>query len=300
MLKIGDIIRKNRVEQRISQEELSFGICSVSNLSRIENGVQIPSRTTYEYLMERMGLSPLVFPSFRDERELETYRLKHEINQMCIAEKYEDVESSLARMKAMPKLERVDKQFVEYIDALLLLWNGAPPADVLEALLAVAQKSIKNISPIDIRHQVLSQIDISILNNLAASYYNAGKQELGIELLYSLKEYVEYKIVDKEGISPLYTAMLHKLTNWVGMKGNYSEVIELCDIGIKRCIEYGAYFSFAGLLFNKGYVLVMLGRKSEAHKYIQEAFYINRARGKMQSCDIVKGFAVEHGINLGE
>jgi len=54
MLKIGDIIRTNRIEKRISQETLAYGICSVSNLSRIENGLQNPSRAKYEKLIMKM------------------------------------------------------------------------------------------------------------------------------------------------------------------------------------------------------------------------------------------------------
>jgi tetratricopeptide (TPR) repeat protein len=116
--------------------------------------------------------------------------------------------------------------------------------------------------------------------------------------MYAFKDYIERKVVDDAGISALYTSILHSLTNGVGQKGNHDEVIRLCEAGIKRCVEYGAYFSFASLLFNKGYALALLGRKDEARKYLQEAFYLNRARGKLQSCEINKKFADEHGIEL--
>lgn len=40
--RIGEIIREQRNRRNISQEELCFGICSVTTLSRIENGNQKP------------------------------------------------------------------------------------------------------------------------------------------------------------------------------------------------------------------------------------------------------------------
>jgi len=300
MLKIGDIIRSNRIEQKISQEELAFGICAVSSLSRIENGQQEPSRTKYEQLMERMGLSPFLFPSFRSEQEIEVYRLKHEINQLFISNNFKRAEEESVKLKSLSTKEQANIIFIEYIDALLFRWNGGSPEIVLDAMIEVANKTIKDINPDKILNLALSLMDLSILNNLAISYYDANLHEKGINLLYSIKDYIEQKIVDYKGISPMYTAVLHGLSNWIGLSGDHNEVIKLCDLGIQRCIEYGAYFSFAGLLYNKGYALTMLGERTEARKYIQEAFFLNRARNKLQSCEIVKRFAIEHNIEIGD
>jgi len=290
----------NRIERNISQEDLSFGICSPSNLSRIENNEQIPSRTKYENFMERMGLSTLIFPSFRSEREVKLYQLKHNINQLFIENKYTEAEKLLQAMKKLSSSEEVDKIFIEYVDVLLMKRKNETPHKILETLIKLTQKSIRDINPEKISNQVLSKLDLNMLNNLSLIYYDTGYNDLGIDLLYSLVEYIERKIVDYKGISPLYTGVLHNLTNWVGLKGDHIEVIKLCDIGIKRCIEYNAYSSFAELKFNKGYALIMLGDKKGARKYIQEAFFINRARGEMNICEIIKKFAFEQNINLGD
>ena len=50
----GDAIRKIRIERGLTQERLAEGICSPSSLSRIENGGQVPSRKTFQLLMERL------------------------------------------------------------------------------------------------------------------------------------------------------------------------------------------------------------------------------------------------------
>lgn len=296
MINIGEIVRVNREEQGISQEELCFGICSVSNLSRIENGTQIPSRATYEALMQRMGLPPEIYPSFLNERELETYRLKHEINEKFKAGKYDESEILLDKLENAPKLERIYRQFAMFVRAILLRKNNGDPADVLEAMKQVVEASVKDFEPKRILRYVLTKDEMNMLNNLATSYYESGDQSYGIEILYAIKDYIERRVVDNKGISPTYTTILFNLSNWVGLKGRYKEVLKLCDIGIPNCIEYGSYFSFAGLLFNKGYALVMLDRKEEAQKYIQEAYYIDRARNELSLCEITKNFADEHGI----
>lgn len=38
---IGEVLREARERQKYSQEEVCYGICTPSTLSRIENGVQV-------------------------------------------------------------------------------------------------------------------------------------------------------------------------------------------------------------------------------------------------------------------
>ncbi|MCL2222287.1 MAG: helix-turn-helix domain-containing protein [Oscillospiraceae bacterium] len=298
MLSIGEIIRTNRVKQKISQEELCFGICSLSSISRIENGAQAPSRVTYEALMERLGQAPEIFPSFKSDKELKAFRLKHQINQALRSGNLDNAEKLVNELESMHKLERVYRQLILHARVLLAMHRGEPPDEILEAMKNVAAMSIEDFSSDKILSHVLSKDDLVILENLASAHHDAGEKDTAIEILYAVKKYIEMKVVDDEGVTPMYTALLHPLTNWIGMKGQHEEVISLCDEGIKRCIEYGAYRSFAALLFNKGYALVMLDKKDEAKKYLQEAYFINRARGEENLCEICLDFAEENGIKL--
>ena len=296
MMSIGDIIRTNREQQKISQEELAYGICSTSNLSRIENGIQIPGRATYEALMERLGADPHLFPSFRNDSEVEAFRLKHKIAKLIFAGDFKEAESLLDKLDSGQKLENVYMQYIQYVRTIIFARKGGDPREVSYRLKQIAGSSIKDLSPKSILKQVISIDDLNVLNSLAISYYNIGEHDKGIDILYALKEYIERKVVDDEGISPMYTIILYNLSKWIGLDSQYKEVIRLCDIGIPRCVDYGAYVCFAGLLLNKGYALVMLGKQDESRKYLQESYYINRARGELSECEIIKGFANEHGI----
>jgi len=298
MMTIGEIIRINREKQKISQEELSYGICSASNLSRIENGAQIPSRATYEALMERLGVEPEMYPSFLNNREVEAFKLKHQIMKKIVYEKYEEAEALIDKLDSGQTLERVYEQFILHARALLLRYKGGCPNEVHAGIRKAAELSVKDYSSENLLHHVLSTDDINVLNSLAVSFYTIGQEDKGIELLYALKEFIEKKIVDDGMISPMYTRILYNLSKWIGLRGYYQEVLKLCDIGILRCIEFGAYLCFAGLLLNKGYAFVMLGQKDIGKKYLQESFYINRARGEFVESEIVKNFANEHGIVL--
>ena len=48
---IGEVLRDLRERQKYSQEEVSYGICTPSTLSRTENVLQIPGKKILEGLM---------------------------------------------------------------------------------------------------------------------------------------------------------------------------------------------------------------------------------------------------------
>jgi len=286
------------VNKQINQEELAFGVCSVSTLSRIENNTQHPSRAVYEKLMQRMGLSPEIFPSFYSERELDLFQLKHRINQALIKEQYNKAERLTNKMQQAKSLEPIYKQLVKYVDAIISFQKGDNPVQTAKAMHRVVSMSIKDCSADKLLSQIFTLDELSMLRMLALTQYQAGKHNDGIDLLYGLKDYIERKVVDNKGVSPMYTLILHTLSSWVGMQGNIDEALKLCEIGLQRCVEYGAYFSFAGLLYNKGYSLVKLRRDDEARKYLQEAFYFARAQGNQTYVEHIANFATTNGIEL--
>ncbi len=66
---IGSIIKKNRLDQNMSQESLCKGICAVSYLSKIENDQAHPSHEILAMLLDRLGIP---FPETLGE--IESYR----------------------------------------------------------------------------------------------------------------------------------------------------------------------------------------------------------------------------------
>lgn len=62
---IGTMIFETRMARGYTQEELSFGICATSSLSRIEQNKQIPGKRIFEALMKRMGVAESMDSIFR-------------------------------------------------------------------------------------------------------------------------------------------------------------------------------------------------------------------------------------------
>lgn len=74
-LKIGDVIRFKRIEKGMSQEDLAYGICTNSYLSRIENNHVIPDEEIYRLLLGKLGADydEIIYNSTEIENDLDDW-----------------------------------------------------------------------------------------------------------------------------------------------------------------------------------------------------------------------------------
>ena len=70
-MKIGHLIRAERVRQDMKQVVLAKGICTPSYLSKIERNQIEPSEDIAELLMERIGMDPRKLQENDEELEIE-------------------------------------------------------------------------------------------------------------------------------------------------------------------------------------------------------------------------------------
>ena len=77
--RIGEIIRKRRIELGLTQGELCEGIYEEPTMSRIENGKQTPSRTKLSVLLQRLGLPDDRYYALLSDNEIKIADLQKEI-----------------------------------------------------------------------------------------------------------------------------------------------------------------------------------------------------------------------------
>ena len=300
MLGIGKFIKAKREELKLSQEELCYGICSASTLSKIEKGSQNPTRATFEALMERMGQSKSIYPSFLSDIEKRAFELKYDFNELYAKEMYDEAEKVLNKLNELPKLDSVYDQFIRLCNVLIKQQKGLPAEEAVKELGGIINVFIKDFSPEKIRNGLFTKTEINMLNSYALANHQAGYHELAIDILKELVLYIEYKVYDSEGIAIVYTKILSNLAKYVGMSGDDEEAVRLCEKGIKNCIRYHRYNSFPDLLYFKGFGLMNMGQTEEAHQCIQECFYIERAMGEQyaKNHESTKRYAKERCIKL--
>ena len=113
VFQLGIIIKERREELGISQEILADGICAVPNLSRIENGERIPTKTHFEMLMQRLGYSAVSLDFFTDRQDFQAYELKFKIRQAYMEKDYNLARAYVEELETLlPNPTNVDKQFL--------------------------------------------------------------------------------------------------------------------------------------------------------------------------------------------
>ena len=85
---IGKLLKEFRIRRRLTQEKLA-DVCSVSTISRIESGNQIPSRRLVEALFQKMGYESPSDDVPATDAELQRHIIEKTMSKMSSNGKYE-------------------------------------------------------------------------------------------------------------------------------------------------------------------------------------------------------------------
>ena len=143
--KISDVIRDARIRSGMTQEALAFGICSVSTLSKIENGRRMPQVRVFEALMDRMGESSGRCLVYVGQDELQNKGMQ---DQMTLAMLLKDrllLETELAQYERLvQKRKLMDEQWLSLGNTVLQWWGGAALPDTEQRLTKILGMSCQN------------------------------------------------------------------------------------------------------------------------------------------------------------
>ena len=120
-MQIGEIIYDIRTEMKISQEELSYGLCTVSALSKYENGTRFPDSLLFHAFMERLGKSPSRINIMVSEQEAEYYEWKKKTLDAIKAQNWEEVKVLRDQgHDENPMInEMLQRQYELYLDSII-------------------------------------------------------------------------------------------------------------------------------------------------------------------------------------
>ena len=290
--KIGYIIKQRREELHYTQEELAEGICSVTTLSRIENGERLPSKDNFEMLFQRLGISDTILFESVDENTLYLHELKFKIRQAVINYRYAEAQELIRDYAAKTDMgSPVERQFV-LINSTLANKKDYSPEERLsrfeEAILLTCPKYTDGYIP-----RLLTYEEIIILNNIAGCYHDKKEYKKAIRILSALKLHYDNNAVNREENLRTQTMVLYNLSKCLGLDGQYSECIEICDLGIRIARETGRCGALPGILYNRAWSLskrMQPGDMEQSEEAIKQALCAAIAMGREKSVEHYKGF----------
>lgn len=171
--------------------------------------------------------------------------------------------------------DKLDQQFIMLYEALFDKHYGKIDYEnFLTRLNKSISYSVQDFKINNINSYLLNQEDIVIINNMAITFKEMGKDNEAINTLLALKNYLENQKYDYQQKRRTYPVVLYNLSKWQGLAGNLAECLVTCDKGIEFCIQFNVLSTLPHLLFNKGCALIELESSKLAEEYMKQAYYI--------------------------
>jgi transcriptional regulator with XRE-family HTH domain len=221
------MIRRTRKMQSMSQEELAFGICSVSTLSRIENGLETPGRATLEKMLERLAGKGSFLQ--KNPEETKAYSLRHLFVRNIIRNSMDDKGQILNEYTTGGR----DDAFVCYVKALESY--DEDDFDKCEKLIekTLSFKGIK-IDSKTMDYLILEPFEMHALVIFAGCYKERKEYDKARALLGNLKKYMEESSSFDGLHGEMYIFILSEYADLLVKKGDYSEALAMCALALNE------------------------------------------------------------------
>lgn len=298
---LGKLIKEFRERKNISQEDLSENLCAVSTLSRIERGVQYPSRKLLEAFFSRLGETTSNIQIPLSSNDCNRAVLEYQITQSVSRNDSDFLPLLEQYIQAKEELDILEKQFYLFFSTLYkTMTKSESNKEIQNSLFEAIHLTIKDYTlSYDISSHLLTKTELMILLNIARTEYFLGNEDEAISLMESLeKYYTNHTSEDNDSITNL-SVIYFNLSNWYGKKNLHQKTLDKCDSGIKLFAKYGKSHYLPYLLFNKGYALLKLNQIKSGTKIVTTALELMLQLGRTQDAEFgVKDIKDSFGISL--
>jgi transcriptional regulator with XRE-family HTH domain len=279
---VGLEIKFLRKKQGISQKELSEGICTQAQISKIESGEVHPFSSTLFLLAKRLGVDVNHFykvgfaPQYEYIKEVEL-----QIRKAISHHNYEDVMDLIKVEKKNPIYQNhiEYKQFLlwhEGICAYHLLKNNEKSLQLLDEALDLTKHGKK----------ILSEREVEILNSTGIIYLETKTYDSAIRIftdaLLNLKQ-ITY--ITNEKIMP---RICYNYSRALTLNKEYELAIDIADQGITWCMDHQLLYQLGELYFQKGLNLHRLNEVEKSYLFFNKAITIFELQGKESLVNHIK------------
>lgn len=279
---MGRLIAGARNKKNISLEELSQGVMSAEDLNFIEKDDEYADKTTWDFLLGRLGISPLIYECYVEQEEYDLFKARREmreISNQIISNTImgnENISSSIIRSEDTAQLKLLADQLEDRCQRYTALLNNAENttiaihriflanmkgyailakqrgqlcgADALKLRMESEWKRIYSsdaVSWIQKPYKVLMAVyEQEMLFLLAQGYEESGESEKAIQILTWLWEQRK-RGGDPEENTRVLSFAAWKLAALEWSRKRQEKAMEICQEAIDRSIQAE---SFRGLL----------------------------------------------------
>ncbi|MFZ7805629.1 helix-turn-helix domain-containing protein [Bacillus thuringiensis] len=246
---LGITIKELRIKKNISQSDLCHGICSQSQISKIEKGVIYPSSILLYQLSERLGINPNNIFALTQNKKLKYIENVKFVIKDCLKQKqYKELYEIVKKEKNLNNFQtKEEKQF--------LIWHEAIAIFMVDKSLKTALDFLNNALKLTLTNSdFLSEREIDIMQTMAIFYAENKEYEKSI-----LKRCLSnFNKLDFPSDKEIKLKIMLNLAKSLDFTYQHEEAIKYIDKGIKLAINLNTLYLLGELFYLKGQLLLKI------------------------------------------
>lgn len=308
IISIGELIRQRRIELGLTQEQLCEGICEPSNISRIENGYQLPSRSKMTALLQRLGLPSEKYYALLSDVEVEISNLQAEITSHIVRREYHEGLEKLAQLETM--IEDDDNILKQFILSCKVALGKRDKGNIvhysdderIEMLYEAIRLTVPRFDIDDLSAHLLSADEIKIINQIGITYQFNCQYKAAIAIFYELMRYIKKHfrtLTQSLETAPIVILIAYNYSQFLNFDARYEDSLEIAELGLEysKSLRNSSYLG--SLLFIKANDLYHLNRVEESRKYYLQSYYVYCALDDVECLQEAKEHIKElFGLNI--
>ncbi|HDR4465519.1 TPA: helix-turn-helix domain-containing protein, partial [Bacillus cereus] len=245
-----------RIKKNISQSDLCHGICSQSQISKIEKGVIYPSSILLYQLSERLGVDPnSIFALTQNKKLKYTENVKYVMRDCIRQHQYKELYEIVTREKYTNNFQtKEDKQFLIWHEAIAIYCVNNSTKVALTLLNNALKLTVTNID-------FLSEREIDILHTMAILHAENKEYKKSITILKRCLN--NFNKLDFPRDKEIKLKIIYNLAKNLSYIYQYEEAIKYIDKGIQLAINLNTFYLLGELYYGKGSNLLKLKQYNE-------------------------------------
>ena len=280
---LGITIKELRINKNISQSELCHGICSQSQISKIEKGVIYPSSILLYQLSERLGIDPNhIFALTQNKKIKYVENVKYVIKDCLKQKQYKELYEIVKKEKNLNNFQtNEEKQF--------LIWHEAIAIFMVERSIKTALDLLNHALKLTVTNSnFLSEREIDIMQTMAIFHGENKEYEKSITILRRcLNNFNKLAFPrDKE----IKLKIIFNLAKNLGHANEHEEAIKYNDMGIQLAINLNTLYLLGELYYGQGWNLLKLKQynKEDVDNNMKKALFIFELTKNEKKLQIIK------------
>lgn len=274
---IDEVVRLARLRSEYSQESLSEGICAPETLSRIENGKRNPTFRNFHAFMQKTESGTGYYNTDFEIEHFETLEKIADLYRLSFNKNYTEIEKLAEELaKELDMNQIVNRQQLTLYFTISGYRLGK--ITIEEALkhieLALELSVPRSNGRFSFPYQ-LTDVEISLFNQLAVYYRNLGNPRQAVEILTSIYEYLHQSRLEAPELSRRYFMIMANLYFCLEQIGESEKSLKIAEESIAAQVRFNYGLQIGAALVHKGYILERQGNKDYLSSYEQGYYLCN-------------------------